>query len=301
MGSAEIEKLCASLSIREREGLVQKLHDGLEVRGGYRRPNQVGVDNKKNNEQPVDGGSGLRKLVTWLADRKVLERIRDAGLVGEICANRNGMFGREDSNSNLNSDELLGRNSGYYGVQGKKLSDRETIDFVVNKDSSAVELEGVMPNTKIDRPDPKPIFLFGSSGEAILRDKLNFLEGKVIDRGPSENSLKPNNHVLRDAGETGEINISKSAEINRGSTVSIVEDIKGSGNSGRKVGQWKKAARNKQVVERVLVQDQNCGKRKEIVIEDCFKDGFKKSKVDSSMSDSEVLSTGQKSLARRTQ
>ncbi|TXG70029.1 hypothetical protein EZV62_004964 [Acer yangbiense] len=246
--------------------------------GGYRRSNQVGVENRKNNEQPADSGSSPSKSATWLANWKVPERIRDGSLVGEICTDRNGMFGREDSNSNLNLDELLCCNSGDCGVQGKKLSNRETIDFVVNKDSSVVELEGVMPSTKIDGLDPKPIFVFRSSGETILEDELTFLEGKVIDRGPSENSLKPNNHVLRDVGETGEINRSKSAEINKGSTVSIPEDRKGSGNSGRKVRQWKKAARNKQVVERVSVKDQNYGKRKEIVTENCFKDGFKKSK-----------------------
>ncbi|KAK4843713.1 hypothetical protein QYF36_011725 [Acer negundo] len=104
-------------------------------------------------------------------------------------------------------------------------------DFVINKDRSVAELEAVMPNTKIDGLDLKPIFVFGSNDESTVGDGLNFLAAKVIDRGPSENSLKPNNHVLKDAGETGGSNRSKLVEINRGPTVSNAKERKGSGNS----------------------------------------------------------------------
>ncbi|KAK4856799.1 hypothetical protein QYF36_021412 [Acer negundo] len=36
MGSAEIEKLCALMSLREQEGLVRKLHDALKVAGAHK-------------------------------------------------------------------------------------------------------------------------------------------------------------------------------------------------------------------------------------------------------------------------
>ncbi|TXG48172.1 hypothetical protein EZV62_027466 [Acer yangbiense] len=36
MGSEEIEKLCTSLSLKEREGPVHKLHDGLKLSGAQK-------------------------------------------------------------------------------------------------------------------------------------------------------------------------------------------------------------------------------------------------------------------------
>ncbi|TXG48428.1 hypothetical protein EZV62_027722 [Acer yangbiense] len=173
-------------------------------------------------------------------------RKTDSGLVGEICANKDGKFGKENSNSKLNSDDSLGRNSGDCFILGKKLSRKENDVVVINKGRSLAKVKGVMPKENYDGLDPKPIFVFRSSGEpnSNYRDGLNFLTGKVIDRGPSDNVLKPKNHVVLAAVDTSGTNRFDSDERGSVSMVSRAEERKENGNSSKRVGQWKKAARN---------------------------------------------------------
>ncbi|KAK1591143.1 hypothetical protein Q3G72_002941 [Acer saccharum] len=78
-----------------------------------------------------------------------------------------------------------------------------------------------------------------------------------------------------------------------GPTNSDTDIRKKNGDNGRRVGQWKKVARNNSGGIMRSNQEVASGKRKDVVMFDSFMEGNKKPKYDSSLSGSNVTSVGQ--------
>ncbi|KAI9197534.1 hypothetical protein LWI28_000111 [Acer negundo] len=144
-----------------------------------------------------------------------------------------------------------------------------------------------------------------NSGDGILirRDKLESgkgpsgINGNGVGGSSSLSQFGLNFTGVKGIGSESLTNAS-SVEKCIEQTRVVAAVCKKSGGNGRRVGQWKKAARKNLGEVVIPSQETTCGKRKEVVTVESFTNGNKKPKHDSPLSVTTVLSAGQKLLAR---
>ncbi|KAI9164750.1 hypothetical protein LWI28_001317 [Acer negundo] len=213
---------------------------------------------------------------------------------GSFSVDKSGRIDRGISNSNSNC-ELIGESehdSRYRRLNRKEILGGGRGESVTGKESWNIEMVTDIPELINDGPSSKSMFVFGSGSNKINSCGLDDIGGNGNGKLPISLGQPGLNVLGLRKFETMNITNTMFVEECIGPMNSDTNIRKKNGDNGRKAGQWKKAARNNSRGSMISNQEVACGKRKDVVIVDSFMEGNKKSKLDSSSSDSIVTSAG---------
>ncbi|KAK1578166.1 hypothetical protein Q3G72_028070 [Acer saccharum] len=147
---------------------------------------------------------------------------------------------------------------------------------------------------------PKGIFVFGSNTDKETSDGPPDVDYSGLGDGITLGLSGLNSNML-EGSNSGNITKATGMEECIGPPCVDTTACKKNGGNGKRVGQWKKAARKNFGGVGNSDLKVSCSKRNEVGTVKSFTDGNKKPKYDSSASVSTVLSAGQQLLVRRTQ
>ncbi|TXG53482.1 hypothetical protein EZV62_022651 [Acer yangbiense] len=249
--------------------------------GNVRRPNYGLEGGRGRNHWHHNSGAGYGSQ--GLAGQLVSKKKSGSNISGDLIADKSERVIKGNSNSISVLDRNYERDSGDGNSNGRDNSGSGKGKSVINKD---IQVNGLAIN-KQDVTDgglgPKGVFVFGSSFVKENYGGPNGADVSGLVNKLSLGHLDPTTITLEGL-EAGRITDASGVEecIGPPSVASVA--CKKVGGNGRGVGQWKKAARKKSRGVEISNQESVCGKRKEVGTVECFMDGAKKPKVDSSSS-----------------